>query len=345
MVILSKQRIEWVDWLKAICIFLVVWTHYNIPIVLKQYIVTVHVPIFFFLAGFLNRNTSLDLKSYIKRFVRSIIIPYFSIGLFVWIIWAFKENIHPGKNIEIIPTWFPLVGMLYGTSVDIRFMRHSPALWFFPVLFCMHSLHYVSRKFSRGNLSYIVLVIFYFLLSHLLWKYLPFRLPWGLETAMSCMIFYGFGNIFRSIYDKNIIIDELPTIKIFILLMIIHMLAVYFGINGIIDYRIGAFYNSYALIVAGLASILCYVSAFWKIKLNKFVALIGRNTLSVFGFLTIFSYTWSSIRYFIFHISNDDFLSTFEGGILYTFICVIVLSIFGEGLRKIAPWMIGEIKR
>ena len=56
---INKKRIEWVDIAKGIGIFLMVMGHTGIPRIGNQWIYSFHMPLFFFISGFLF-NTSVN---------------------------------------------------------------------------------------------------------------------------------------------------------------------------------------------------------------------------------------------------------------------------------------------
>ena len=111
----AAQRIAWIDWAKAIGILLVLW---------GQWIYSFHIPLFFFISGYLAKNSyQLPFKAFAKKYARSLVIPYFTLGLAAYGVWLIKEMVHPVSVVEPIPLWRPLVGMLYGSGADTACLK------------------------------------------------------------------------------------------------------------------------------------------------------------------------------------------------------------------------------
>lgn len=74
----KMQRINWIDWAKSIAIIMVVFGHIpeNTNNFLIRYICTFHMPLFFFISGYLSKRQT-NLSNNIKKYWHSLIIPYF----------------------------------------------------------------------------------------------------------------------------------------------------------------------------------------------------------------------------------------------------------------------------
>lgn len=100
------QRINFIDYAKAIGIFLVVLAHTPLKSEITDWIYVFHMPLFFFLSGYL-----FDIKRYptfngfmVRRF-HQLVIPYFFINLFTYFLWLFVFR-HYGAESEIAITWY-----------------------------------------------------------------------------------------------------------------------------------------------------------------------------------------------------------------------------------------------
>ena len=89
-----------------------------------QWIYSFHIPLFFFISGYLAKNSyQLPFKAFAKKYARSLVIPYFTLGLAAYGVWLIKEMVHPVSVVEPIPLWRPLVGMLYGSGADTACLK------------------------------------------------------------------------------------------------------------------------------------------------------------------------------------------------------------------------------
>lgn len=77
---MKKQRILWIDILRGIAMFLVVYGHTSQNAEIKKYIYAFHMPLFFIISGFVYHCTSYP--KYMKRKAQRLLLPYFVLILF-----------------------------------------------------------------------------------------------------------------------------------------------------------------------------------------------------------------------------------------------------------------------
>jgi fucose 4-O-acetylase-like acetyltransferase len=77
------MRLHWIDTLKGFGITLVVFAHYSIPAALDTYIFSFHMPLFFFISGFLFNfvKYSESTRNFVRGRFKSLIIPYFGFAV------------------------------------------------------------------------------------------------------------------------------------------------------------------------------------------------------------------------------------------------------------------------
>lgn len=335
------MRINWIDWLKVIGIFFVLWGHCESTPEIKKYIYSFHMPLFFLIAGYLSsdRHITSGCKKFILKHFRSLIIPYFVLGSVAFLVWSVKVSIFPYDIAP--PIWRPLVGMFYGSAATASWMEHCIASWFLPCLFCTHILHYFLKTRTKNLSQYILSCGVCVVVGLLLWNFSPIRLPFGFETALIAIIFYGVGHIFRSLPSLKITFNKLNMLFVIILLTVIHISACfYFGGSG--DMRGGNFNNPAGYFVAAFAGI-----AFWRLIAHflpnlAFSRFISRNTLVMFVWQGSFKAAFDFVLFAVFGMKNNDALESIWGGLVYAISAFIVLALISECLRKICPWAIGE---
>jgi len=93
------ERKAWIDTAKAFAIFLVVMGHYlgDVPPA-RAYIYTFHMPLFFFISGFLFRKKGSWLGFVGKR-ARSLLLPYLIFSLLKYIYSILKSNY--GRSVSV----------------------------------------------------------------------------------------------------------------------------------------------------------------------------------------------------------------------------------------------------
>ncbi|MBO7382078.1 MAG: acyltransferase family protein, partial [Muribaculaceae bacterium] len=133
---MATKRIEWIDYARALSIWLIVFGHSSINSdVVNQYLNSFHVAVFFMISGLFEKNLEeSNLKTRITKGIKTLLLPYFFfniIGLFsCWIspyihpelyygvsginiwrnaiigIFLFDDVVTPHSFLPIGPTWF-----------------------------------------------------------------------------------------------------------------------------------------------------------------------------------------------------------------------------------------------
>lgn len=217
------QRDIAIDMVKAIGILLVVVGHAGIFWPVEKAIYSMHMPLFFLIAGYLHRYRTI--KDVVLVKLKTLIIPYVVVANFSFIFFK-RESFS-----DISITNF-LFNILIGSSDGLYF--NSP-LWFLPCIFSMFVIVAIFDKII--SFFYVkILLIFIFgvcftVFIHPLWFSVPFRA----DTAVSCLPFFCVGlcmsrkeieknNIVDFLYvivsDKNVVDNELQK-KSYIFLMLI----------------------------------------------------------------------------------------------------------------------------
>ena len=180
-IVLSNPRIVWVDYYKVIGIFLIVLGHSifrNSD--LTKFLYIFHVPIFFFISGYLEKNNPCPTKKYLKKLLYSLIIPYF-----IWNILYFPFHLSFRSVIAMVvglPPW-------------------NGASWFLMVLVFikLNALFYKNKKYVVG-----VLLSLGFFSLQLYGRNLPYYI--NLTFMFSPFFFAG-------MYGKDLINKVADTLK------------------------------------------------------------------------------------------------------------------------------------
>ena len=179
----SRGRIEWIDMAKGYGILLVIIGH--LPVGgLEFWINTFHMPLFFFLAGYVF-HTKDTFKVFLKKKIKGLVIPYFFLG-FVIVLYEI--------SVSIWKDFFSaeLVGQLF---LDLMVQKRSWTIWFLAVLFLMNLLFYplVKRVKKAGWIfAFSVLMAAAGLLYYKLGGGI---LPWNLDVVFPAMPFMAAGYV------------------------------------------------------------------------------------------------------------------------------------------------------
>lgn len=190
-----KKRIDWLDTLKGLGMFFVIWGHAfpGTEYVIRKFIYTFHMPLFFFSSGINAKNDLLlDFKSFVKKKTKQLIVPYFIIniiGLFITIILTKLEII---KYISIKEY---IIGIFY--SNEMVFEAPIGATWFLATLFLVQLLFYLISKISKDDKDLFKFTFLCAIIGYVnsLSSY-KFHSPFHLETVFTAVFFYFLGYIF-----------------------------------------------------------------------------------------------------------------------------------------------------
>jgi acyltransferase len=193
----ASNRYGFIDNAKAIGIILIVCGHgKGLPAYLSHFIFSFHVPLFFFISGFLLKSGKLNtaVGTNIKKTLRTLGVPYVLFFLLAWIYWLATRHIGSKALLFGDEAWYaPTVGLFTGLEADLFV---DPPLWFFPCVMLTIIIYHAARKWMTLTVSSGLFVLFALVLS-LLWKNVPYRLPLGLDNAWIGLAFYALGQYVR----------------------------------------------------------------------------------------------------------------------------------------------------
>ena len=209
----QKERIQWIDYARAIGMFLIIIGHtYQQAGFLQNLIFAVNVPIFFILSGYLTKPQSI--KRIIKKDVYTLLIPYLVATLLMFIISFIRFFVHiPLVNYQ--STWYHyLLAGIFGMGTDtVFFNKNIPAIgavWFLLAMYFGNIFYQIllllAQKINNKNwkntflfLSSLIIALLSFFISK---KYI---FPWSINAALISVFFYTIGHLIKeyNLLDKN----------------------------------------------------------------------------------------------------------------------------------------------
>jgi len=219
----QMQRINWIDWAKALAVITVVFCH--LPQSQEwfyfRYLQACIITIFFFISGYLKKDRGSDKENW-KRYWHGLIRPYMIYNALVYPYWLVKYYMLNGGMPDLFPAIKPIIGaLLFEHSCSFAEPLNGP-LWYLPAILFMHVTIDLCRKTRYLHLIMIVLCIISFFLyaANKYWMFAPNLTPMGIFRRLPYYyIGYVMGqkHLFRSINPKQ---DSLR----FIILLIISLL-------------------------------------------------------------------------------------------------------------------------
>lgn len=324
----QSQRLTWVDLMKGMLIFLVIFGHSLQGIVGKlnlhsgsifngmQVCYSFHMAAFFFVGGFF-------VSSWVKRFpkiaiaqkIRRLVVPYF--------IWSFITAI--AMQIASGATTNGLGIREFLLSPFIPFSEY----WFLYVMFIIFMIYYaVVHNFNRGGqIALLIISIILFLVQ----IFLPDI--WILNKIGKFLIFFMLGTYFLQF--RNIVINVinkkylmLVTIIIFIALNCMNIVIIKSGNM----YYVKGFYLLTALCGTVLVMELSLFMDKWTPNIfTNFIAYLGKNSMQFYVMHLVFL---AGLRII--------FLKIF--GISHLWIIAIVITIFSIILCSLVLWISRKLR-
>jgi acyltransferase len=145
----SDGRVFWIDVARAVGIFLIVFSHLNQSGFSEAFLWTFHVPLFFFISGYLTKPQTDG--EFLGNVTRKLVLPYiyvYAVTVLVTVVLRSDYDLH-----SILRT---LAGVAYGTRSYPYFV--NDALWFLPGLITVEALYtFCVRKLRVSYLVFLAL--------------------------------------------------------------------------------------------------------------------------------------------------------------------------------------------
>jgi fucose 4-O-acetylase-like acetyltransferase len=220
-----NQRFEWIDWMKAIGMYLVIYGHFFSYG--DKYVYVFHVPLFFIISGFLCKKEESCYVFWLKLW-HNLILPILIISTITYVV-GFIPQLVSGNFKLISIKWFVL-NILFGTTAGFG------TCWFVLTLSLLKIIYqYCSSKHFFYFLT-VVMLCWSYQYAHFDFSGYPFFLssPNAVINVCSAYPFFTFGIFCRGY--KGLLSNYNNKFCLFVLVLI----------GGILVYLCGRF-NNYVL--------------------------------------------------------------------------------------------------
>ena len=303
-------RLDWVDLAKGIAMVLIIFAHtmewlssqIGVSLYLLPIIYSFHVPLFFFISGFLFSSNK-PIKVFAKKTVLSFIVPYVTFACATLLADFVKKNILKSEGD---------INLLSETK-QLFFQNHYDTLWFLLVLMFVEIIAFVICRIKNVKIIAALTVVFA-VVAGLYYRFINIKLIWSIDEIFYVLPLFMVGYLVRKsgICEKILIIRYTP---IYLLLGVlfgwlnlrlnpnikfVNMFKCHFG-------YISLFYLS---AIFSILFVLCLCVKMERIKPLNY---IGRNSMIYYGFHII-------ILVFVLHF----IMPHFDGSVLrYLVFCII----------------------
>lgn len=141
-----SKRIDWIDICKFFSIALVVWLHFGVPARIDGLVHQWHMPIFYMLSGLcFNFEKHSDFKLFLISRVKSLIVPYFSFSIILYLFWSIIYLCVSSQ--DIVPLKIYLISLLFTNTSAVPNLWGA-VQWFLTSLFFTEILYWICSKIA-----------------------------------------------------------------------------------------------------------------------------------------------------------------------------------------------------
>ena len=319
------NRIVWLDYGKAIAIYLVVLAHTAIYKPVEAFIYTFHMPFFFFMSGYLfSFDKYPSYLQFAKRRFKQLIVPYVILNLMTYLLWFFVLRKVGDDANETVGVFSPLIA---AAVVNAKAMVHDVPLWFLAALFVVENLYYLLYKNRRYN---IIVTAILFVLVVINVTFNPVRLPFCIDIALVALLFYRLGCVLK---EKG---DKIFNPYLFVLSVVVTVLVYVF--NGKVAMHTNTYNNIFLFVIGGASG--CYFMAYVCKMMQslfgerKIIQTIAKETLLICAFHLIVFAVLKGVMLYVFKIDPSILTGTVFLNVIFALIsmliCVIICIILDK---------------
>lgn len=338
------QRLDWLDVLKCIAMFIVLCGHVTqdrTPDTLRYYIYSFHMPLFFIISGMgyylQTKNREYDFVGMLKNKTRTLLWPYFILNVLLIPYWIYNWKILNANEQSIKE----LIMAIFYSNQKWNALPTSTT-WFITCLFLTVMLFFLVKWWAKNDEKLILLLCMVIGLIGYAMSLNPtehFIYPWHMNTVPIGVMLFMFGYIFIKNIDffDKILGNKWYHHVVWLVVMICGgyccarvNVKVSMGVNS---------YGSFMLFIGAVVcfSMACYIVSRW-IPSFGILKLIGRNTIiylalheQIYRTITFYNDTTNSL------ITNHPYLTA-------TFVFIIIIPIAWI-VEKWLPFLIGKKRR
>lgn len=275
---MTKERIEYIDIAKFFGIFLMVLCHAGMHNIVTSVIYAFHMPLFFFLSGYLyDRKKQRNLGQYFVKKCKTIMIPYIIFALILCF------------GTRYLVDW---VLIIYGSRDSLFAASSFTPLWFLPCFFLSTIFYsFVSLYTKKSEKLYFGVIILIGILGFYLSSfrhYLCYGCPWNADVALIGVVLMALGNeAKRLLVDKYRIIGGGIFLLIGIVLSLLNLPESLTEGNPHVEMSVSVYGNPLLFLLT--AFLLCYATIIISReivkrcdhKIVKLITYYGSNTITV----------------------------------------------------------------
>jgi fucose 4-O-acetylase-like acetyltransferase len=241
-------------------------------------------------------------------------------------------------------------------------ISYNGPLWFLTCLFVTELIFYwLAKRYYWQPGKLIIWLTGSGIIGYLYSIYMPFRIPWNADVALTAVVFYGAGNLFRKLIESgedasavssyiksnsrfnkvfSWVENFLPSFFILVsLLYFLYLLKFPTDKINMSGMKYGEFFSFYFLAFSGIFT---FVFIFEKIGSLKVLEYYGRNSLIVFALHFPMKDILTKLSAIIFDIDLDCFGCTTSFALILTVLNLLGLTPIIYIINKHFPFLAGK---
>ena len=331
----ADNRIEWIDAAKGIGIIFVVLGHIWLIGPGPKYISSFHMPLFFFLSGYVFKfGRYQGIRDLICDKVKHILVPYAWFSFITYGYWLLVERRLSGNGISPLNAF---VNIFTCQGAD-QYLPHNPALWFLPCLFLVEVFFYgIARNRKKAYIPILLLLVS--IAGYFISRFIPGSFPWVINVALIGVVFYGGGYVVGSTRKLSISSPKLIIIGLtgaLILGLLISLKNTYVIMAACIFGDYFYFFSAAFLNILGILGV--------AVLLKNVAGLVflGRNSLVIFALHFPIKRIVMGINGLFFNIPLEEIKASFLLSGLDTMITLLMLLPFIHIIRTRFSFILGQ---
>lgn len=296
----NANRLRWLDEVKGLGILLMVIGHAGVSMYLVHWIYGFHMPLFFFLAGYIFDYHKWEKRGFVrlmKSRARAYLLAYLILFMINLAIYSGLKMIMGGYTLTTFLSY--LIAGLY--SHDTQMPNCAP-LWFLTCLFVSYIYFWFIISRENRYKKYIVAVLFVIALLGvcvLEQKVGIDELPWHVDTALAGSVLMFLGSEFKTVLEGTAFSGERVRNSNRIIGLAMSVLCILSTVLIFLNDRVIMVRNQYGNIflffVPAILMSLCIIYLFhvesnsWVNSIRKVLAFWGQNTIVFMGFNYVFN--------------------------------------------------------
>lgn len=265
----ENNRIGYIDRFKGVGILLVVLGHMGVSHEWCTFITTFHMPLFFFLGGYLfNIEHYPSTKKFLIKKVKRIILPYLFFSL-ISLVASYCRNFFGQYDINIREVGKEF--LIRGT------IESNVPLWFMRSFFVVEVLFYIICKLLKKNsaIAIALLCCLFISFGFINDSSLPFA------RTINGLFFFGVGYIIKTREINVSVISKRLYVFSFVMLFAFQAFVTYFILQNSYIINIASINHVFIFVISAMTGIIGTFSLVMLIGENKFLEYLGRNSLII----------------------------------------------------------------